>query len=117
MTSNSTARFLSNRIGYQVPASFSQLRFCLFIAKKRQDSLAGYFPALQLRREDILSSDAGVRPLVHPRKERRPTEVSRDHSIIRTSDGVYHVVGVKLTDHRRAAAKLVNRLVREFERV
>jgi glycerol-3-phosphate dehydrogenase len=68
-----------------------------------------------LTKEDILHADAGVRPLVRPAKSLLDASyVSREHAIIQTEDGVYHIPGVKLTDHRRSAAEVVDRLVKDL---
>jgi glycerol-3-phosphate dehydrogenase len=73
-------------------------------------SLHSYFPSLSFRKEDILAQDAGVRPLARPRGKRDPHLVSREHEIRVGPTGVLHVLGVKLTDHRRAAEEILNRI-------
>lgn len=80
------------------------------------NSLSKYFPALKFSRADILSSDAAVRPLAKPRKNTRENEISREHEIRVDHSGVIHVLGVKLTDHRRAAEEIVSELVPELRR-
>ena len=80
------------------------------------NSLSKYFPFQKFRREDILSSDAGVRPLAKPRRNTRENEISREHEIRVDHSGVIHVLGVKLTDHRRAAEEIVSELVPELRR-
>lgn len=75
------------------------------------ESLRYYFPSLDFKKEHILRSDAGVRPLVRPSRESKANQVSREHAIFQTADGVLHVVGVKLTDHRRAAREVAARLI------
>lgn len=69
-----------------------------------------YFPSLNFKKEDILSTDAGIRPLARPVKVKSPHEISREHEIRIGPSGVIHVLGVKLTDHRRAAEEVVNLL-------
>ena len=71
-------------------------------------SLKHYFPALDFRKEDILSKEAGIRPLARPANAVSPHEISREHEIRIGPTGVIHVLGVKLTDHRRAASEVVN---------
>ncbi len=73
--------------------------------------LARYFPDLKAGKKDILSTDAGIRPLARPPKEDPAHAVSREHEIVIGASGVLHVLGVKLTDHRRAAEEIVNKLV------
>jgi glycerol-3-phosphate dehydrogenase len=74
-------------------------------------SLKRYFPKKDFTRKDILSRDAGVRPLSVPASTRNPNEISREHEIRISPSGCIHMVGVKLTDHRRAAEEVVNRLI------
>ena len=74
-------------------------------------SVSRYFPAITLSKKDILSTDAGVRPLVAPGFSQDANHVSREHAIRVGPTGVVHVLGVKLTDHRRAAEEVLDRLV------
>lgn len=73
--------------------------------------LARYFPDLNAGKKDILSTDAGIRPLARPSKEDSAHSVSREHEIVTGPSGVLHILGVKLTDHRRAAEEIVDKLV------
>ncbi len=72
--------------------------------------LARYFPSFHFTKENILGTDAGIRPLARPCNSKSPHEISREHEIRIDSSGVIHVLGVKLTDHRRAAEEVVNLL-------
>ena len=74
-------------------------------------SLKRYFPGKDFTRKDILSKDAGVRPLSAPGAAQNPNEISREHEIRVSHSGCIHMIGVKLTDHRRAAEEVVDRLV------
>lgn len=74
------------------------------------DALRHYFPRQIWRREDILSQDAGTRPLARPEEETSPHMISREHEIRVGPTGAIHVIGVKLTDHRRAAREVVDRV-------
>ena len=74
-------------------------------------SVSRYFPTIRLSKKDILSTDAGVRPLAVPDFNVAPNHVSREHQIRVGPSGVVHVLGVKLTDHRRAAEEVLDRLV------
>lgn len=71
-------------------------------------SLQHYFPNRSFTRNDVLGHDAGIRPLARPSKETKEDEISREHKVRIGSAGVFHVIGVKLTDHRRAAEEVVN---------
>jgi glycerol-3-phosphate dehydrogenase len=60
------------------------------------------FPGLHLTDGDILSTWAGVRPVVDSGKHLRPSEESRDHIVLH-EHGLFSVTGGKLTTFRRIA--------------
>lgn len=74
------------------------------------ENLKNYFPALRLDKSQIIGRDAGIRPLARPANEKTVHTISREHEVRIGPTGVIHVIGVKLTDHRRAAEKVINRL-------
>ena len=74
-------------------------------------SLNRYFPKKNFTRKDILNRDAGVRPLAAPDSPIEANKISREHKIRVSPSGCIHMIGVKLTDHRRAAEEVVDRLV------
>lgn len=76
--------------------------------------LEHFFPGLSLKRKDILHSDCGIRPLAKPEIETRAHEISREHAVRKTSDGLYHLLGVKITDHRRAALDLTAKILQNL---
>lgn len=73
-------------------------------------SVSRYFPEMKFTRQDILRSDSAIRPLAHSPRAKNPNEISREHELIVDASGVLHLVGVKLTDHRRAAEETVDKL-------
>jgi glycerol-3-phosphate dehydrogenase len=79
-------------------------------------SLRHYFPGVPAARSDVLAADAGIRPLACPSRETRANEISREHELRTSPSGALHLIGVKLTDHRRAAAEAVDRIVRDLGR-
>ncbi len=79
-------------------------------------ALKDHFPRLTLTQSDVLSSDAGIRPLARPKIMREFGRISREHEIRQDASGVTHVIGVKLTDHRRAAEQIVDALMPELWR-
>ena len=73
-------------------------------------SVKKFFPAAKLVQSQILSMDAGIRALAKPRRPVSMSQISREHEFIFDPDGAIHVLGVKLTDHRRAAKELLDKL-------
>ncbi len=80
------------------------------------ESLSHYFLAMKFTRQAVLSADAGVRPLSASSDASNPNAIPREHEIRIDSEGVVHVIGVKLTDHRRAAEEVVDRLMPDLMR-
>ena len=80
-------------------------------------ALKHYFPKISLEKKNILSRDSGIRPLVRPPMTVPAHDISREHEIRVGPSGVIHVLGVKLTDHRRAAEEIVDALIPEFSRI
>jgi len=81
------------------------------------DALHHYFPDKNFTESDILSKDAGIRPLLKSGKTKTASSISRDHEIILSPSGMINVVGVKLTDHRRAAQEVVDQIIRKLIKV
>ena len=67
-----------------------------------------YFPDARLGHADVLGTFAGLRPLVGPDDDGLgASQVSREHMIEVTDDGLVTVAGGKLTTYRRMAAEVV----------
>ncbi|ABP55020.1 glycerol-3-phosphate dehydrogenase/oxidase [Salinispora tropica] len=64
-----------------------------------------------LRRSDVLSAYAGLRPLLADATD-RTADLSRQHAVIDDPDGIISVVGGKLTTYRRMAEDAVDTAVR-----
>ena len=74
-----------------------------------------YFPSLHLTSEDIVSSFAGLRPLVCPSAassvRTSPSSISRLHQIYSSPAGLISVFGGKYTSFRNAAQQVVDLIV------
>lgn len=90
-------------------ATYDEVMYLLRAVKR-------FFPGLAFDESHILSTDAGVRPLAKPENSLSPNQVSREHAFVTGPTGVTHVLGVKLTDHRRAAEELLDQLSAEIKR-
>lgn len=66
------------------------------------------FPDARLKRDDVVSTWAGVRPMVSSEGATHPGQVSREHRILDDGKGVLSVVGGKLTTYRSVAAETVD---------
>lgn len=69
------------------------------------------FPAAQLTRDDIISSWAGVRPLIANR-DGTPSDTSRAHQIKNPAEGWWDIAGGKLTTYRLMAEQAVTKIAK-----
>lgn len=72
------------------------------------DALNREFPGLGATPDDVLSTWAGVRPVVHSGKHLAPSQESRDHLVLEEY-GLISVIGGKLTTFRRIAQDTLRR--------
>ncbi|MBI3724774.1 glycerol-3-phosphate dehydrogenase/oxidase, partial [bacterium] len=72
-----------------------------------------YFPKLAAREEDVISTWAGLRPLMAAQAE-RASDVSREHEILDVAPGLLTIAGGKLTTYRLMAEQAVDRVVRKI---
>lgn len=73
-----------------------------------------YAPGARLVPDDVLSTWAGLRPLLKPsRNEAGASEVSREHMLYERP-GFITIAGGKLTTYRRMAAEVVDRAVKQL---
>lgn len=68
------------------------------------------FPSLKLTEQDIESSWAGLRPLIHE-EGKSPSEISRRDEIFVSDSGLISIAGGKLTGYRKMAEDVVNKTV------
>jgi glycerol-3-phosphate dehydrogenase len=83
------------------------------------DASNSHFPRNKLTRDDVISTWAGVRPLMAPEGEgaegMRESSVSREHQILIGQEGLITIAGGKLTTYRRMAAEVVDTAARLLE--
>jgi glycerol-3-phosphate dehydrogenase len=71
---------------------------------------AARYLAADPRREDVLATFAGLRPLVRAGREQGATKaLSRDHTVLVSESGLLSVVGGKWTTYRKMGEDTVNR--------
>ncbi|GAA4820877.1 glycerol-3-phosphate dehydrogenase/oxidase [Tomitella cavernea] len=67
-----------------------------------------------LTREDVLGAYAGLRPLIDSGGG-RTSDLSREHAVLESPEGVLSVVGGKLTEYRYMAEDTVDRVIAQRE--
>lgn len=72
-----------------------------------------FFPRLALTRADIVSTWAGLRPLI-ANPDGTPSDISREHQIFSPQSGWWDVSGGKLTTYRLMAEQTVDRIVAQL---
>ncbi len=73
------------------------------------------FPTINLQKEDITSSWAGLRPLIHE-EGKSPSELSRKDEIFISESGLISIAGGKLTGYRKMAQRIVDRVLRSLNK-
>jgi glycerol-3-phosphate dehydrogenase len=69
------------------------------------------FPSADLTERDVISTYAGLRPLVAPEDEMDESDVSREDFIFESPAGLISLGGGKLTTHRHVAERIVDLVV------
>lgn len=72
------------------------------------------FPSISLELGDIVSSWAGLRPLIHE-DGKSASELSRKDEIFISDSGLISIAGGKLTGYRKMAERVVNRVAKRLE--
>ena len=77
-------------------------------------NINAYFPAANLKGSDVLSTWAGLRPLVAD-PNGNPSDISRKHEIIMPEPGWWDVTGGKLTTYRLIAEQTIDSVVKHLK--
>lgn len=72
------------------------------------------FPTITLSIDDVISSWAGLRPLIHE-EGKSASELSRKDEIFTSETGLISIAGGKLTGYRKMAERIVNRVAKKLE--
>src|SRR5262249_55549860 len=78
------------------------------------NAINSYFPNARLEPVDVISTWAGLRPLITDPRANNTTEVSRKEEIIETSDDLISISGGKLTTYRQMAEDTVDLATRRL---
>ena len=65
------------------------------------------FPEARLTYKDIIGTYAGIRPLIRQAGAKNESEVSREHEILESPDGLVAIAGGKLTTYRAMAEEIL----------
>ncbi len=80
------------------------------------EAAAAYFPDHIIKHDDVISTWAGLRPLVAPGggsgDDMDESDISREHQIIIGNNGLITIAGGKLTTFRRMSAEVVDTVVK-----
>ncbi|MGE3460249.1 MAG: glycerol-3-phosphate dehydrogenase/oxidase, partial [Kofleriaceae bacterium] len=76
------------------------------------DSGNGYFPGANLEPSDVISTWAGLRPLIAAPPNVDESDVSREHEVFSRNDGLVIIAGGKLTTYRRMARQAVTETIK-----
>lgn len=72
------------------------------------------FPNVNLTLEDVESSWAGLRPLIHE-EGKSATEMSRKDEIFESETGLISIAGGKLTGYRKMAERILDRVSKRYQ--
>jgi len=75
-----------------------------------------YFPKAALGERDVVSTFAGLRPLIAGVPGESPSVVSREEMLFESASGLVSIGGGKLTTYRRIAIKVVDRVAEILRR-
>jgi len=81
------------------------------------DSANGVFPDAKLEPKDVISTWAGLRPLIAASPNVDESDVSREHEVFTRSDGLVIIAGGKLTTYRRMARQAVNETLKLLDQL
>ncbi len=70
---------------------------------------------LKIKKEEILSSWSGIRPLVAPEKNASTSSIVRDHVITSSQSGLVSIIGGKWTTYRKMAQEVLSYINKEFK--
>lgn len=75
-----------------------------------------FFPAARLTSADVISSWAGLRPLVASASQGAPSNASREHELVRGASGLLSITGGKLTTYRAMSEEVVDAVEHQLGR-
>jgi glycerol-3-phosphate dehydrogenase len=80
-------------------------------------SVNALFPDARLSPRDVISTWAGLRPMLAPDHAQSASDVSREHRVVEDSSGLVTIAGGKLTTYRRMARDTVDRVAKRLHQL
>jgi glycerol-3-phosphate dehydrogenase len=80
-------------------------------------SANAFFPRARLAPQDVVSTWAGLRPLLAPDKSRSAGAVSREHRVVESGSGLITIAGGKLTTYRIMGRDVADRVVSRLRKL
>jgi glycerol-3-phosphate dehydrogenase len=77
-------------------------------------AINSYFPSAQLEPSDVISSWAGLRPLISDPGSVKTTDISRQEELFETAEGLISISGGKLTTYRLMAERTIDLAARRL---
>jgi glycerol-3-phosphate dehydrogenase len=77
------------------------------------NAVNGIFNTIHLKPTDVVSSWAGLRPLIHE-DGKSPSELSRKDEIFESASGLISIAGGKLTGYRKMAERIVDLVINKI---
>lgn len=71
-------------------------------------AINAYFPDARLKTSDVITSWAGLRPLISDPGVKNTTDISRQEEVLESADGMISIAGGKLTTYRLMAENGIN---------
>ncbi|TFJ93339.1 glycerol-3-phosphate dehydrogenase/oxidase [Lentibacillus salicampi] len=79
------------------------------------DAINYMFPSLDMTKDDVDSSYAGLRPLIAEEGQDDPDEISRKDEVFISDSGLISMAGGKLTGYRKMAENAVDTVVKQLK--
>jgi len=80
-------------------------------------SANAFFPRARLAPHDVVSTWAGLRPLLAPDRSRSAGAVSREHRIVESASGLITIAGGKLTTYRVMGRDVMDRVASRLRKL
>jgi len=81
------------------------------------DAVNAQFPKANIHEQDVLATYAGLRPLIKEAGKTSTADLSRQHHLEESAEGLVSISGGKLTTYRRMAKSTIDLVVKRLKRL